>query len=345
MQTKFTLLLAAVALFFGTTSAIQFRQSAVRNAQIESLQRETAEAAQKLETEEATVRKLEKQKASLTRQVQELATAKAPEVPVATAPTPVRTKGAGKPGEAGSSPAVEAREGMGSMLSKMMDNPQMREMIKGQQKVAMQMIYGPMLSEMNLAPDVKEKLNEMLLENQMKNIERGTALMKDGVDKVAAGKVLADQKLEFDGQVRSLLGDAQFAQYEDYNKSIPDRMAMTQLKTQLTGDNALSDQQNQFLLQVMREERLSVMGDKPKVDDWKAISSADGMDKFFSQQEELNARVLQRAQSILTPEQYQSFASFQTNQLSMQKMSVKMAQTMFKSDKAEAPAPPVPAGK
>lgn len=345
MQTKFTLLLAAVALFFGTTSAIQFRQSAVRNAQIESLQRETAEVTQKLETEEATVRKLEKQKASLTRQVQDLAAAKPPELPTAAAPIPVRTKGAGKPGEAGSDKASDAKEGMGSMLSKMMENPQMREMIKGQQKVAMQMIYGPMLNEMNLAPDVKEKLNEMLLDNQMKNIERGTALMKDGVDKVAAGKLLADQKLEFDGQVRTLLGDAQFAQYEDYNKSIPDRMAMTQLKSQMTGDNALSEQQNQFLLQVMREERLSVMGDKPKVDDWKAISSAEGMDKFFSQQEELNGRVLQRVQSVLTPEQYQSFAAFQTNQLSMQKMSVKMAQTMFKSDKADAPAPPVPAGK
>ena len=82
--------------------------------------------------------------------------------------------------------------GMGGYLAKMMENPEMKKMIREQQKAALKMIYGDLYKDLNMTEDEKAKFTEALLDNQMKNMERGTKLFQqdpEGADKEAAQKV------------------------------------------------------------------------------------------------------------------------------------------------------------
>ena len=60
---------------------------------------------------------------------------------------------------------------MGDMLAKMMKDPSMREMVRGQQKAAINMMYSGFFKELNLSSEEKEKLSGILTDSQLKNIE------------------------------------------------------------------------------------------------------------------------------------------------------------------------------
>ena len=59
----------------------------------------------------------------------------------------------------------------------------------------------------------------------------------------------------------------------------------------------------------------------------------DAMEKFFTSQSEMNARVRTRAMSLLTAQQMQALEQGQKQQLEMQKAGIKMARQMFAPQK------------
>ena len=121
-----------------------------------------------------------------------------------------------------------------------------------------------------------------------------------------------------------------------------DRMQLDQFKGQLgEGASALKDDQAKQMMQLMREERERtppVIPDNPADSDvdFKKLLSGDAMEKQMQWQEEQNRRVLERAGTILTPEQLKAFTEFQAQQASLQKLGLKMAKELFGDDK---PAP------
>jgi hypothetical protein len=60
-----------------------------------------------------------------------------------------------------------------------------------------------------------------------------------------------------------------------------------------------------------------------------AMLSEEQSGKILETQALVNQRVYEHAGEILSPEQLQSFAQFQTNQLQMMRMGVSMARKMF----------------
>ena len=62
------------------------------------------------------------------------------------------------------------------------------------------------------------------------------------------------------------------------------------------------------------------------------------MEEYFSQQELVNQRVLERAGQLLTPEQLRELEPMLKNQLQMQRAGMKMARQMFGgAENSEAP--------
>ena len=233
----------------------------------------------------------------------------------------------------------------GDMIGKMLKDPAMREMMREQQKAAINMMYGGLFKELNLSPEEKDKLRELLTESQMGSVEAAQGLFggaQDEATTAAAKKAAADAKKQADADIKALLGEGRYAQFEEYQTSVGERMELDQLKTQLAGENLpLRDEQNAQLLQIMKEEKLAlppvIPTDHSQMPDQDTFT-LQKMDEQMKWVEQYNARVAERARAVLTPEQFINYQKFQEQQAAMQKLGMQMARQMFGGDKGKPAA-------
>ncbi|MDB6038006.1 MAG: hypothetical protein JWM99_1847 [Verrucomicrobiales bacterium] len=234
--------------------------------------------------------------------------------------------------------AKSGGKGMTGMLKEMMDDPEMRKGLMQQQKMAMDMVYGPMIKELGLSAEEADKFKELLVNKQM-DVMSMAGDGKGGAVSLENQKKIADQQKEADAKIKELLGDKRFAQYQDYNETIGERMAINQFATQTSTITA--DQKDQ-LLAIIKEEkkRPSAPGATPidpTVQGVTAMQSDEAMEKLLQQQSELNSRVLERSRGVLSEEQFDQLASFQTGQINMQRVGMQMARKMMGGDDVAAP--------
>jgi len=240
-------------------------------------------------------------------------------------------------------------KGMGEMLGKMMKDPAMREMMREQQKVAINMMYAGLFKDLNLSPEEKDKFKALLTDAQMRNIENAQGLFGDKKEGALEDtqKLAADAKNQTDADLKALLGDERFALYEDYQKNLGERMQLDQFKSRLAAENLpLQDEQTAHLLQIMKEEKAAVPPVIPTDNTQfptKELMTAENLDKQLAWMEDYNRRVLDRAGQVLTPQQLKQYREFQEQQASMQKLGLNMARQMFGSGKTAGPASPPPA--
>jgi hypothetical protein len=253
----------------------------------------------------------------------------------------------------GTSAALGGGQGMGEMFQKMMNDPAMKEMLRSQQKSMMKSMYGSLFKELNLSADQQKQLTDLLLDSQMAGMENVGDLFKgEETSRTNAVNALAEKQKATQAQIKALLGDEKYAQYEDYQKTISDRMVLNQFQQQAAGtETALRDEQMQGLVALIKEERTRI---PPIIDDdlgkaaesLQKVFNAELFDKQMQWQEDLNKRVLGRAGTVLTPEQLKEYAEFQESQFNMMKLGMKMAREMFKGkDGPQLPDVPVPPAK
>jgi hypothetical protein len=232
-------------------------------------------------------------------------------------------------------------KGMGDMLGKMMKDPAMREMMREQQKAMINMMYGGLFKDLKLSLEEKDKLKELLTDSQMKNIEAAQGMFggKEGVTEETT-KQITDAKKQTDTEIKALLGDERFAQYQEYQKSMGERMQIDQFKNQLAGANMpLDDAQSAQLMQIMKDEKsvkpAPISDDQtqiPKKDSF----TAENLEKQLAWMDDYNQRVLNRAAQVLTPEQFTQYQSFRKQQDDLAKLGMQMAKQMFGGEKSPA---------
>ncbi len=337
MQKKVTIfvLLAMVAL--AAVVVVQSKRAASTKAELAAAQEQSEAVANAAQSQKETIEQLERQKKAMAQQLRDItAQQQAEKAGLANQAreqaNAARSESATRSGEQG--------ELKGGFLAKMLQDPAMKKMIAEQQKAMVGMMYGPLLKDLKLTPEETEKFNALLLDNQMNAANKGMSILQEGADKTAIGKELAEDKKQFDAQMKEFLGDDRYAQYEDFTKSIPDRMTLTQLKSQF-GDNPLNEQQSSQLLTLMKEERQRsnpTSGENPfGSSDFNRALSEDAMNKYFAQQEQANQRVIERAAGVLSPEQVEVLGRSLTNNLSMQRAGMNMARAMMGRDSSAAP--------
>jgi hypothetical protein len=240
------------------------------------------------------------------------------------------------------------------MFGKMMEDPDMKKMIQTQQKQMMNTLYTPLIKQMGLTPDEADKFKDLLSENVMKATENASSLFGNAgaTNRTEIAAAMADQQKDFDGKIKDLLGDTRYAQYKDYQDTVGERTQLSMFKQQNAGtENAITDQQTEQLLALMREEKKNiassgqpVMGNGQDAASIQAMLDSDQLEKMMASQEDVNQRVYDRAKSVLSPSQLDSFGQYQTNQLQMMKVGMTMAKKMFKQGNSGAPPPsPSPA--
>jgi hypothetical protein len=227
-------------------------------------------------------------------------------------------------------------------FAEMFKNPEMRDMIKNQQKTVLGgMIdknYADFFKSMNLTPEQQKAMKDLLLEKMLGGAELGMEMM--------SGELTAEQRAELtkkmkeageaiNQQLKDLLGAENYSQFEIYEKTIQDRQPIETFKNQLPADAQLTANQEQLLISAVSEERqnFKFTTDFSNQQDFSADTfsrfTEERINLFLQEQDQLNQKYLARAQPILSAEQYTAYQKSLKNQQEMLKMTMTMAAKMF----------------
>jgi type II secretory pathway pseudopilin PulG len=231
-------------------------------------------------------------------------------------------------------------------LTEMFKNPEMREMIKNQQKTVLGTMvdknYAEFFKSMNLTPEQTTAMKDLILNKMLGNADLGMEMIggdMDAAKRAELTKKMKENNDALDAQIKAMLGDENYSLYQTYEKSIPDRMAVSQLKDQLGADLALNANQEQLLVSAMSDERQNFKfttdfsNQQDFSEDMFSKFTEERMNLYFQEQDQLNQKYLARAQTILSADQYAAYAKSLKNQQEMMKMGMKMAVQMFGNKK------------
>lgn len=299
---------------------------------------ELAQARGQLEELQASNQKLETQRRNLRRQVENLSF---PVAPVRPTPDPAKaTAASDASAPTNALPGTDSREkSFGGFLSKMMNDPDTRKYIRDQQRQMMDSLYEPLIKRLGLTSEQATAFKDFLADNQMRGAEKATSLFGDSAtNRAEVMATLAAERKEADEQIKAFLGDAGYAQYQEYQQTLGERTQLNQFRMQNAGSqDPITDQQAEQLLELIREEKQNV---KPAGGEAQPGTSLDAanlqagltdeqVDKLMQTQETINQRVYERARDLLSPDQMEAFGRFQTNQMQMMRMGMSMARKFF----------------
>lgn len=239
---------------------------------------------------------------------------------------------------------AEAQTNSGSLLTELFKDPDMREMIKVQQKTVIGPLvdktYGPLFKQLKLEGDQSSQLKKLIEEKLLGSADIGMSMLDGSMDSVKRtdlGKKIKEASDAIDAQIKELVGTENYSLIENYEKSLPDRTVVSQFQDQLTAtSSALEPAVEQQLIDLMQEERTrfqwttdySANPDTAQVD-LAAYFQEDRLDRYLSEKERFDGQYLQRVQPLLKEDQYTALAQFLESQRKVQLAAMKMAAKML----------------
>jgi RNA polymerase sigma factor (sigma-70 family) len=206
--------------------------------------------------------------------------------------------------------------------------------------------YAKLFADLHLTAEQTAALKELMISKQMSGAEMAATAMAGQADtaqlREQGARVNAEQSA-IEEQIKQLLGDDNYARYKEYGKNASERLTVTEFEEQLAGSSKqVSSDQEQQLVSAMIEERQNFKFTTDYSDpsrltgDVAAYYTADRMRQYPMELEQLNQRFLERAQSIVSPEQ---LGAYQTSLAAQQARLIANMQIVAKIVAAK------PAGK
>jgi hypothetical protein len=173
--------------------------------------------------------------------------------------------------------------------------------LDGEIREATNRLYGGFFQQLGLASTVQEKVIDILTKNQ-KQLEQQAfeAAQSGNIPVPPSPDEIRSQQEQQNQQLRATLGDAGFAEFVQYQATIPDRLIVDAVNQE--GGN-LSESQSQQLLQILAEARQQITGQSGITQNLASMAPGDAMAMVQQQQAVLQQTVGSRVQNLLTPEQ------------------------------------------
>ena len=345
MRSTAAFILAVAAATLVAVCVVQARKSVSQQTQLATLKTELQSTAQQAEEARAAQQEAERQRDAAAMQPEDSAL-RSRGLPHA-ATNAAASMPAGLLAAAETNQPAPEKGGLAKVMSEMMRNPESRELLREQQRTMMDQLYTPLIKRMGLTPEEADQFEGMLTDHTVEAALKAYSVAGNPSANNpggALGSIAADQK-SFDEQVKAFLGDARYAQYQQYQETAAQRMQLNAWKLQAGTDYTLTEPQTESLLSIMQEEQKNAAaaaglptGDFAKdPSKLQSLFTEDKLDQFMEAQSTANQRVYDRAQSVLSPEQLASFGQFQTNALRMMRASMGVMKGLFGGEK---PAPP-----
>src|SRR6185369_10404435 len=138
----------ATTLTLGAACFVQWQKLAAQKAETLSLRAEVAQRADEIAVLEAAQKLHERQRQELVQQAGDLADKLQARLQ-ADAKIAAKTPASGTAATEGQKPAKD-KEGFGSFLAKMMEDPDTKKMMREQQRVMLDQLYDPLIKKMDL---------------------------------------------------------------------------------------------------------------------------------------------------------------------------------------------------
>lgn len=227
----------------------------------------------------------------------------------------------------------------------MFKSPEMRDMIKQQQKTVFATMvdknFNDFIKAQQLTPEQAATLKELIAKKMAAGTEVGMELMGGDLTAEQRTELMNKAKTSNDevaAEIKDFLGTDAYTAYEAYEKTLQDRIPIKTLRDELAGgDMAMNDNQEQQLIQAMSEERqgFKFTTDFTKQNDFSQDMfgkfTEENTSRFMQEQDQLNQKYLARAQTILSAEQYAAYEKSLKAQQEMVRVGMKMAASMFGS--------------
>jgi RNA polymerase sigma factor (sigma-70 family) len=213
--------------------------------------------------------------------------------------------------------------GSTSGLSKVTANPEARKLMREQQKMGMTALYQGFARNVKLTEEQTSKLNDLLADHIMDNIENVTVALREKMEPDQLTQLFGAQEAALNARIQELVGDEGFEKYQDYSKNLVSEISAKQFKSMLTGDNAAKEQKAKQMTQILKEESQAVLAGAGLPADYQLVpvlnfrniaSESEG-EKSLQLLDSLYARATPRLETILNKEDLTKFQEFRTKAL------------------------------
>ena len=154
-----------------------------------------------------------------------------------------------------------------NIVNRIMGNPVLRKTMALTAKLMgpmMVKMYAPVFEQLKLSSEQSTQLKDFILKKNAVNMDKGLALMNrklDAAQRAAAIEEMKSAREGCDAEIRRLLGEEDYSVFEQFEKSLPDRLILGMFKTKLARTGAaLSEEQQEQLLQAVGEARAQYPG-------------------------------------------------------------------------------------
>lgn len=240
--------------------------------------------------------------------------------------------------ETGAKPdkSKDSGKSMAEGLAKMMGDPKMRDMMKAQARMGIDMMYRDLFDLLNLPEPQRTQFEKLITEKATAGMDAGFALMsgdKTAEEKKAAGEEVKAKTEEIEKKIKDLLGQEDYDRVKRYEDSTMERMQIKTFSNMLaTKDLTLDEATETKLMDAMYQEREKFPFAKNFVDQHNPDISrftAENAAKFGEEYAQLNQKIAERATGILSPAQLEVFRQSQEQHVNMTKMQMEMGAKMF----------------
>jgi hypothetical protein len=225
-------------------------------------------------------------------------------------------------------------------VRKMMKDPATREVMRAQQKLSLDMVYGALFDDMLATPDEIEELKDLLVDKQMEQVElmqdfspADVGKMEDRSSRIAA---IND---EYNEKIRLAIGEHNYETYREYEQTLPDRMQVNVFKQQLSSSDRLTGRQEEDLIHAMYDVRTSFNAsfrtDQEQPPDPTKLTE-EVIEEKVGHLATLRDSYINRARDILSESQLAQFEKSTEQWHSMQEMGIRMSQQMSDESQDES---------
>jgi RNA polymerase sigma factor (sigma-70 family) len=227
-------------------------------------------------------------------------------------------------------------------MAEMLKSPEGKEMMKANMRAMGLMVarsYAKLFADLHLTSEQSAAMKDLMRKKTMAGADMITAAMSGQADPAqlqAQAVQVKPAQAALEDQIKQLLGDGNYAQYQAYGTTLSERMVVTQLSDQLASSpKAVPPEQEQQLFDAMVEERQNFkfttdFSDPSKLQgDVASYYTEDNKNRYLQELEQLSQRYLARAQNILSPEQLGVFQSSLASQQAKQAAGMTVGAKLF----------------
>jgi len=238
-----------------------------------------------------------------------------------------------------------------SPAAKLFHDPELRatmrkEHLHGMERTVSQIVDSNLVQLLNLTPEQAGALKDLVRKKHTPGVDLVMGLMSaDASELPAIGHTAQRDRNQADAEIRSFLGEDAYHTYKTYEDSLQERLQLARMRrgSEQTA-LALTPEQEAGLLQAMIEERRNFpfthdLNDPLNLDMDRLpeIFGEASLNQLMNEMDQLNNRIILRAQTLLDPQQSGAFAQAIRDHFEKSRMTVKMTQALFPVGGRRAP--------